>query len=106
MNEPVPGFLGVKHLNQLYGPLRNGNMTTAFEGMALASGVTTNVRFFSATSLKCLITRRPLRHTTRRSTQRASVLLAGLRVPVAAGLALVLTSNDLSAFACSASLPT
>ena len=31
MNEPVPGFLGVKHLNQLYGPLRNGNMPTAFE---------------------------------------------------------------------------
>ena len=64
MNEPMPGFLGVKHLNQLYGPLRNGNMPTAFEGMALATGITTKVRTFSTSSLKCLITGRPLRYTT------------------------------------------
>ena len=80
MNEPVPGFLGVKHLNQLYGPLRNGNMTTAFEGMALASGVTTNVRFFSATSLKCLITGRPLRHTTL-NPNGESIWLVGCACP-------------------------
>ena len=80
MNEPVPGFLGVKHLNQLYGPLRNGNMTTAFEGMALASGITTNVRFFSATSLKCLITGRPLRYTTL-NPNGESIWLAGCSCP-------------------------
>lgn len=31
MNEPLPGFLGLKRLDELVGPLRNGHMPTGFE---------------------------------------------------------------------------
>ena len=54
MNEPLPGFIGVKHLDKLSGPLRNGTMPTPFEGMLLGGGFRRTVGVYALDSLKSL----------------------------------------------------
>ena len=48
MNEPLPGFLGVAHLDKLSGPLKNQEMPTPFQGMALGSGYPTEVGVYTS----------------------------------------------------------
>jgi hypothetical protein len=62
MNEPLPGFIGVKDLTKLYSPLKNGPMPSAFQQMCLASGFTQRVGVYSNSSLYSLALGRPTHH--------------------------------------------
>ena len=80
MNEPMPGYLGVKRLDRIAGPLRNGHMPTALQGMGLASGVPTAVGYHSTGSLYCLITGRPQQREVL-NAEGASVWVEGRGCP-------------------------
>lgn len=71
MNEPLPGYIGIKHLGKLSGPLRNGVMPTPFEGMAVGSGHALKVGVYSITDLRTLVAGLPVRRERIGGTTRA-----------------------------------
>ena len=80
MNEPMPGWVGWPSLLKLYGPLRNGHMPTAFEGMHLASGGSLQVGVYDAKDLVCAATGKPVRREVLNELKQ-SIWLDGYSCP-------------------------
>jgi len=51
MNEPSPGYIGVKNLGKLFSPLKKGFMPTPIQQMALGAGIPQDVKWYSAAGL-------------------------------------------------------
>lgn len=80
MNEPLPGYVGVRALDKLSGPLKNGLMPTPFDGMALGSGFPRRVGRYAIDSLKCLAAGLPI-STELVNAGRLSAWLPGFECP-------------------------
>jgi len=80
MNEPLPGYIGIKALDKLSGPLKNGLMPTPFEGMALGGGFPTRVGRYTLDSLRCLAAGLPV-STEVLNKGRVSAWLPGRACP-------------------------
>ncbi|KAJ1618561.1 hypothetical protein T492DRAFT_1091702 [Pavlovales sp. CCMP2436] len=74
MNEPLPGYIGIRALDKLSGPLKNDLMPTPFEGMALGSGFEVKVGRYAIDSLKCLALGMPLSTELTNSGKRSAWL--------------------------------
>lgn len=60
MNEPLPGYVGLKRLDRLSGPLKNDLMPTPFEGMALGAGHAMRIGRYAIDDLRSLAAGMPV----------------------------------------------
>jgi len=70
----IVGYIGIRALDKLSGPLKNDLMPTPFEGMALGSGFEVKVGRYAIDSLKCLALGMPLSTELTNSGKRSAWL--------------------------------